>query len=151
MQQRPDTREIKPDTPTLIEWDEQTFALGIEEMDATHAEFIDLLNRLDAAANSLFPALFNRLVEHTRTHFENEEARMLLCRFPAINEHTSEHRRVLGELNRIQKRVDRGLISFGRMYVREGLPEWFRLHAATMDSALAAQWMRHQSSGPKQA
>ncbi len=151
LQQRSGMHVMKRETPVLIEWDEQSFALGIEEMDATHAEFIDLLNQLDTAANSAFPALFTRLVEHTRTHFESEEARMLLCRFPAINEHTGEHHRVLGELNRIKKRVDRGLISFGRMYVREGLPQWFRLHAATMDSALAGHWMRHQSSGPKQA
>jgi hemerythrin-like metal-binding protein len=142
---------MKPDTPTLIEWDEHAFVLGVADMDATHSEFIDLLNRLNNAADATFPALFKALLEHTQMHFESEEARMLLCGFPAISEHTNEHRRVLGELTRIKKRVDRGLISFGRMYVRQSLPDWFRLHAATMDSALAAHWIHHQSSGPKQA
>lgn len=152
MQQRSAIHVKNPNTPLLIEWDEQAFTLGVEDMDATHAEFIDLLNQLDNTANPAFPALFVRLVEHTRTHFENEEARMLLCKFPAIQEHTQEHRRVLGELTQIWKKIDKGLISFGRMYVREGLPGWFRLHAATMDSALAAHWKHyHQSSGPKHA
>ena len=135
----------------MIEWDDQAFQLGVADMDETHAEFIELLNRLDIAPNSEFICLFNDLVAHTHAHFDNEHARMMLCSFPAINEHTGEHQRVLGELNQIKRQVDKGLISFGRMYVREGLPGWFRLHAATMDSALAAHWKQYQSSGPKQA
>ena len=58
---------------------------------------------------------------------------------------TTRSLRVLGKLTQIKKQVDKGLISFGRMYVREGLPGWFRLHAATMDSALAAHWKHHAS------
>ena len=132
--------------PALIEWDPQAFGLGIPGMDETHAQFVELVNRLDAAPNSEFAALFTCLLEHTRSHFEEEEARMLQCSFPAIAEHRNEHRRVLGELAQIRKQVDRGLVSFGRMYVREGLPGWFRLHAATMDSALAAHWKQHASA-----
>ena len=140
----------------MIEWDADTFTLGVDEMDGTHAEFISLLNQLNEIPNSGFAALFACLLEHTEAHFDSENARMLLCQFPAINEHNSEHQRVLGELSRKKKQVDKGLISFGRAYVRE-LPGWFRLHAATMDSALAAHWKYQQtaeqlqSSGPKQA
>jgi hemerythrin len=70
---------------------------------------------------------------------------MRSCGFPAIREHSDEHQRILGELGRIGQRVNKGLVSFGRMYVREGLPDWFRLHAATMDSALAAHWKQYRS------
>ena len=135
----------KASAPVLIEWDSQAFGLGIPEMDETHIQFIELLNQLEATVNSEYAGLFTRLVEHTRSHFEEEEARMLECSFPAITEHSSEHQRVLGELTQIKKQVDKGLISFGRMYVREGLPGWFRLHAATMGSALAAHWKHHAS------
>lgn len=124
----------------LIEWDADAFELGVGDMDETHRAFVELVNALDEAPNSRFPALFAELLEHTRAHFEAEQARMLLCKFPATREHTGEHQRVLGELTQIRKQVDKGLISFGRAYVREGLPGWFRLHAATMDSALAAHW-----------
>jgi hypothetical protein len=40
-------------------------------------------------------------------------------------------------LNQFKKRVDKGLIGFGRNYIKERMPDWFALHAATMDSALA--------------
>jgi hemerythrin-like metal-binding protein len=135
--------------PSLIEWDAAAFAIGVADMDAAHKQFIDLLNQLDGAVNSEFAALFTRLLEHTRAHFEDEEARMQLCGFPAIAEHSGEHRRVLGELTQIKRQVDKGLVSFGRCYVREGLPGWFRLHAATMDSALAAHWRQHEASTVK--
>jgi len=122
----------------LIEWDDQAFVTGIPEMDTTHSQFVDLLNRLDNTVNSEFAALFTRLVEHTQAHFADEEALMLASHFPGVTDHTGEHRRVLGELAQIKKQVDKGLISFGRCYLREGLPGWFRLHVATMDAALAA-------------
>ena len=134
----------KTGVSALIEWDALLYGLGVPAMDETHAQFIKLLNQLDAAPNSEFTGLFTKLVEHTRLHFEEEESRMLQCNFPAIAEHCSEHQRVLGELTQIKRQVDKGLVSFGRMYVREGLPGWFRLHAATMDSALAAHWKHHQ-------
>jgi hemerythrin-like metal-binding protein len=134
---------VRNSSSALIEWDRAAFALGVPDMDATHEAFIRLLNRLDAAPNSEFPALFARLLEHTQAHFEDEEARMQRCAFPATTEHSHEHRRILGELAQIRRQVDKGLVSFGRAYVREGLPGWFRLHAATMDSALAAHWKLH--------
>jgi hemerythrin-like metal-binding protein len=107
-------------------------------MDATHAEFAALLNRLgetpDAAA---FMAGFAALVAHTERHFAAEDLLMVESRFPALGEHRSEHLRVLGQLRQIDERVQRGRLQMGREYIRE-LPAWFDLHAATMDSALAA-------------
>jgi len=35
-------------------------------------------------------------------------------------------------------RVDKGMITFGRSFVRDRLPQWFGLHVTTMDSALVA-------------
>ena len=83
-----------------------------------------------------FPALFVRLHEHTRQHFEHEGKLMKACRFPAIGEHNSEHLRVLGELAHF--RAWRGCRPPGPgAQIRQGLPDWFATHLATMDSALA--------------
>jgi hypothetical protein len=49
---------------------------------------------------------------------------------------------VLGELEKFERQINLGRESFARAYVRQALPDWFRLHAATMDSALAAHWRR---------
>jgi hemerythrin-like metal-binding protein len=123
---------------SLINWNDQEFLLGVGVMDDTHHEFIDLVNELAMADDRTFKGLFDTLITHTLQHFEQEERLMLDSAFPAINEHKDEHQRILGELNQFKKRVDKGLLSFGRSYINDRMPGWFRLHAASMDSALAA-------------
>lgn len=113
-------------------------SLGYGDIDQQHGEFIVLIQQLDTAEKTLFPELFQKLVEHTTQHFEYENALMETYRFPAQVEHQGEHHRVLAELNDFKKRVDRGLLTFGYAYVRERLPQWFTLHVNTMDSALVA-------------
>ncbi|MES9971664.1 MAG: hemerythrin domain-containing protein [Candidatus Thiodiazotropha sp.] len=122
----------------LIENFEQHYLLGLDEMDDTHREFITLINRLGEAGKDEFVALFAELATHTREHFTQEERWMEASGFPALHEHTDEHRRVLGELDRFAQRVASGSVMLGRAYVVQQLPQWFDLHAKTMDSALAS-------------
>ena len=116
-------------------WDDR-FGLGVAEMDATHREFVELADALQGAADAEFPALFARLHEHTRLHFEHEGKLMKACRFAAIGEHNSEHLRVLGELAHFARGVAAGRLVSARQYAK-ALPEWFATHLATMDAALA--------------
>ena len=117
-------------------WDEARYALGVPEMDGTHREFVELSYALLVASDEDFPALFVKLHEHTRQHFEHEGKLMKACRFPAIGEHHSEHLRVLGELAHFSRGVAAGRLGLARDYVRN-LPAWFATHLSTMDSALA--------------
>ncbi|NEX21120.1 hemerythrin [Thiorhodococcus mannitoliphagus] len=128
----------------LIDPDNARFRLGVPDMDSVHFEFIDLVNAMAEANQARFLELFERLVEHTLAHFEREEQWMTETGFPALQEHRADHQRVLGDLKAIGQRTTRGKLALGRAYVREQLPGWFALHAATMDSALAA----HLKSNP---
>lgn len=107
-------------------------------IDSDHESFVSLLNQLDAADNAEFPGLFQHLFEHTVQHFAMEDLLMRDSRFPAEAEHSGEHQRVLTEFKQFKIRVDKGMLAFGRSFVRERLPQWFQLHVSTMDSALAA-------------
>jgi hemerythrin len=122
---------------TIISWDDNRFLLDVEIMDDTHKEFVALVNRLAASADSEFAARFDALTTHNTAHFQQEEKLMIESRFPAFAEHRDDHLRILGEFRQFKKRVDAGLIVFARNYINARLPEWFSLHAATMDSALA--------------
>ncbi|MBT8439318.1 MAG: hemerythrin family protein [Gammaproteobacteria bacterium] len=122
---------------SIIDWMDEQYLLGIVNMDNTHKEFVSLVNQLAAAADTDFATLFDELITHTQAHFLQEEKLMMASNFPAYAEHNDEHARILGELNQFKKRVDKGLIAFGRNYIKERMPDWFALHAATMDSALA--------------
>jgi hemerythrin len=122
---------------TLIEKTDSLFTSNTL-IDNDHDEFIKLLTQLDSASKADFPALFQQLYEHTEHHFERENQLMSQLSFPAEGEHKGEHLRVLGEFRQFKSRVDKGLITFGRAFVKDRLPEWFRLHVTTMDSALVA-------------
>jgi hemerythrin len=123
----------------IIEDFDARYLLGVDAMDVTHREFVGLVNRLAASDNAGFAAGFPELVAHTREHFAGEDRLMEACGFPAIAEHRAEHARVLGDLERLASKVVSGRARLARAYVVEQLPSWFDLHAATMDSALAAR------------
>lgn len=125
----------------------KTVNVGYQPIDHDHAEFISLLDELDNAVDAEFPALFRSLHQHTEQHFQRENQLMQELAFPAESEHVGEHQRVLGEFKQFQSRVDKGLIAFGRAFVKERLPAWFQLHVATMDSALAAHINNSNNTG----
>lgn len=112
--------------------------LDYEPIDNDHDEFIIMLNQLDSADNADFPALFQHLYEHTEQHFDRENQLMKQFAFPAETAHKGEHQRVLEEFTQFKTLIDKGLITFGRSFVKERLPQWFQLHALTMDKALVA-------------
>jgi len=123
--------------------------LGVDSMDATHGEFIALVDELNHTADAqAFADGFARLGAHTQRHFEHESRLMRACRFPAIGEHESAHARVLGELAFMQRQVSAGRLAPARDYVR-GLPDWFHSHLLTMDAALAGGLKQQDMAAPQ--
>ena len=122
----------------LIEAGQPKHVLGISIMDDIHSGFIQLVNALGRADKIDFAELFEQLVQHTEEHFLSEKNLMLEHKFPALQEHLEEHNRVSGELSQIALRVRDGSFLIARSYIQNRIPEWFDLHASTMDSALAA-------------
>jgi hemerythrin len=134
---------------TPIAWSWERFGLGVPSIDDIHQEFVTLMNAVATASEKELPGLFAELCEHTRAHFAHEDALMIKYRFPAIIEHQGEHGRVLTELEDLDERVAQGRTALARAYVRDQLPEWFALHATTMDSALAAH-IKHAEGGRRE-
>ncbi|QWF69861.1 hemerythrin family protein [Methylomonas paludis] len=112
--------------------------LDHSEIDQDHQQFYDLLKSLEQVDNADFPAHFQELYRLTEAHFEMEDDLMTSHEYPGAADHQAEHQRVLGEFKQFQLRVNKGLISFGRVFARERLCQWFVLHISTMDSALVS-------------
>lgn len=115
-----------------------TLQLDYAPIDDSHQLFASLLKQLAVADKAQFSQLFRQLHEHTEAHFDLENRLMERYAFPAAAEHKGEHQRVLAEFGQFGKRVNKGLIVFGRSFITERLPSWFELHVTTMDSALVA-------------
>ncbi len=111
--------------------------LNHADMDATHQEFLGLLQAASTCPVKQLTTAFEKLVSHTELHFVQELQWMQNSKFPALGEHRDEHQRILGELNFHLKRLNQGKTTMALAYLKEYLPEWFNLHVSSMDSALA--------------
>lgn len=114
------------------------YTLGDAAIDATHREFLELCVAAGQTQGAAFGAAFQHLLEHTRAHFAAEEARMQVSGYPALGEHRAHHRQLLGDMERLGQRASAGRPAMARAWLAETLPQWFDLHARTMDSALIA-------------
>mgnify|MGYP003618440171 FL=1 len=107
--------------------------LGNPVLDDTHAEFVELLNRLQDATDVL--PILDEMIAHTAAHFALEESWMARINFPAAGCHVGEHNQVIGVMRMVRKRVAGGDTEFVQVLVTE-LSAWLRIHATTMDYAL---------------
>ncbi len=125
---------------TLLAWTDE-LATGHAEMDQTHREFIELLDRVEAVreadAATVLP-VFDALIAHTTEHFAREDAWMQANGFASENGHSLQHTQVLGVLQEVRKRiVEQGQVQLlGELL--PGLIQWFDGHARAADAGLAA-------------
>lgn len=116
--------------------------VAIPSMNDTHLEEMLIINKLDTAiANSDVGAisqLLDELLEHTTTHFMNEDNMMEKALYPAYHAHKSEHDRHLQELgsliNYFEKNKEPKAIY---AYSKGNLTPWRIHHIETMDTMMA--------------
>ncbi len=121
-------------------------------MNRDHAEFVELreavlvtLARNGNAAE--VDALLERLLDHTRHHFAEEERLMQETRFPPYAMHKGEHDRVLADMDAhvARWRQDRDKTTLSD-WLEVGLVDWFVSHVSTMDF-VTARFIKAQGKG----
>ncbi len=119
--------------------------LGEPVTDATHAEFLQLLDTVTRADDAGFLAAFDEWIAHTRHHFEQEEQWMEAMQFGPRHCHASEHQGVLAVAQAVRDKIaeeqidpegsGKGGLSLGRRLVDE-LSGWFDHHVKSMDTMM---------------
>ncbi|MFN3565880.1 MAG: bacteriohemerythrin [Burkholderiaceae bacterium] len=112
--------------------------LGYAPIDALHAEFEACVAAFEGAGAP--STALAGLRAHLLRHFGDEERWMRESEFPAFDCHKREHDKVLDVLAEVERRFAEGDEDVVRRLAAE-LPNWFSIHAVTMDSALVA-WLR---------
>lgn len=121
--------------------------LGHDPMDRVHEEFVELIDALATAAGEAVAPALSTLLDHTRDHFETENAWMRATDFPARECHIAEHDAVLRSIDGVRARVACGYLAAAAPLARE-LAAWFPAHCDYLDAALA-HWMCKQRWGAK--
>lgn len=134
------------DSHDILEWG-SNFLLGYAPMDAVHEEFVNLLARLQVAADTDILLVFRELAQHTRAHFDLENQWMLSTEFPARECHMDEHAAVIRSIEDVLELLEEGDFQVCRR-LGSALTTWFPNHADYLDSALA-HWMCKSRLGGK--
>ena len=121
---------------TTVQWSED-LALGIEAMDATHQEFVLLLEQAALADDAALLRAWDKVVRHTQEHFGLEDQWMKDSDFSSCECHSGEHSAILAVMQEGGRRGAAGNNELVRQLARE-LGVWFAGHAQGMDTALAA-------------
>jgi hemerythrin len=114
----------------------EDLTLGVAEMDETHAEFLTLLESVKQSAGSDFLFSFEALIEHTETHFSQEEEMMRSHHYYGLPEHENEHETLLDEMRYFFAKAKK-LPPLGRSYIDDYAFEKFHRHVINIDSQLA--------------
>ena len=125
-----------------LDWTPE-LALGDARIDETHREFVDMLNVVGDAPDETMLAAIDALIAHTEEHFGQEQRWMAATDFPPTHCHLDEHEGVLNAIRETRVYVVEGKFRVGKVLAQE-LGNWFRSHAATMDTMLA-QWLKAQN------
>ncbi|MDD5057260.1 MAG: hemerythrin family protein [Sideroxydans sp.] len=115
----------------------------LDFMNRDHAEFVALRGELLDLLTQNSPVaevdtLLEKLLEHTRLHFAEEERLMLETQFPPYPVHKGEHEKVLANMadhfeNWKAKRDAAAL----RKWLETPVADWFVAHVGTMDHVTA--------------
>lgn len=114
-----------------------TSATGVVVMDVLHQQLDEALHATLAANDAMFIRRFRRLVALLEEAFATEEFWMEEVDYPAIKSHREQHARVLSGMHHVHCSLMEGDVGAARKVVAVLLPDWLKLHVATMDTALA--------------
>ncbi len=109
---------------------------GDSRMDATHEEFVSMLNQILETPQDQQLPLYQDFLKHTVEHFAQEDRWMLATGFSADNCHAGQHATILETMRAVQVHYEGGDIEIITR-LAEALAEWFPGHANSMDAGLA--------------
>jgi hemerythrin len=130
---------------TEFAWDDR-YLLGHGEMDATHREFVDLVNALQTADDAGLGEALAAFAAHCEAHFAQENEWMVKNDFPPRDCHIDEHNKVLASVYEVQQHLADGDVAIVRE-LTTALIDWFPGHADYLDSALATWLVKRAHAG----
>jgi hemerythrin-like metal-binding protein len=119
-------------------WDE-SYAIGIEEIDRQHMEFMRLLRRFNLGVPKTSSAvqlrILDELLKYADYHFSSEENMMFFTKYPELTAQQREHVRLRnGLLSRVE--AYRRTPETGEQLI-EFLYDWFINHIQIEDRKIA--------------
>lgn len=122
---------------TRKEWDD-SFSVGIEELDAQHRKLLDLINEIGDLADAQNPAksaafgALNGMIRYAEKHFRTEEAYFDKYSYPEHRQQEEEHEGFVESVFSMAQELDNeSPLSWGAMILY--LEDWYTEHVLGND------------------
>jgi hemerythrin-like metal-binding protein len=91
----------------FLKW-EDTYNIGVKEIDIQHRGLFDIISRLKTSRNyetegKYFLATLTQFIDYTKIHFATEERYMREAEYPKIVEHQQEHTEFMIEVMKLAR------------------------------------------------
>jgi len=91
----------------FVTWKDQ-YSVGIERLDADHKRLLNLINRLQMAADyytgpGFVEESLDEVVDYTKNHFAREEELMEKYDYPDLEEHKRQHRKMVEKIDTLME------------------------------------------------
>ncbi len=118
-----------------IKWDD-SYLIGIEEIDHQHKYFFLLISRLDRMnrgkdKDQFITGTVDELVKYAIFHFKSEENLMEFNGYPQLNDHKLLHINLIEELNNEKLRYENGIIPLDNIV--KFIFKWLVIHTTHED------------------
>lgn len=131
---------------TFAEWDDEKYAIGIEQVDDQHRRLFGLVNELYEAMRGdedvAIGPILNDLEEYTYVHFDDEQAFMGECGFSTAcgdcyAAHQEAHRTFEAEVSRLRELHESGDATV-HMKTLRFMRSWLAEHVGEVDQQIGA-------------
>ena len=123
----------------IIIWND-TYSVGVREIDSQHKQLVDMINSLDNDMNSdkakeELNRVLNLLTDYTIKHFSTEEELMMKYNYTDFNHHKEEHTNLVNDIKkfRVDYLAEKGSLS---MDIGKYLKDWLMNHIMDTDKKL---------------
>ncbi len=120
----------------LYQWNE-SYSVGIDEMDREHQKLFSLINDLYDAlkiggSKTIMEKVFDDLFQYARVHFSDEEELMKKYDYPALAEQQTQHGSFVKKINNELIRFKNGSLLVG-VEMMNFLNDWLVNHIQLFD------------------
>lgn len=127
----------------LIMWSDD-YSVGIDCLDTDHISLVGIINQIDEATRykadkAVISGLLKALIDHTRNHFQREEAVLRSLGYGGLDEHKALHRAMADKLARLCEDYERGADAALGDDALEFLCAWFDEHVLEIDRRYKAE------------
>lgn len=126
----------------IIRWDDNTYSIGIDEIDDQHKNLVELINQLNEASLTGKTEIeigdtIRKMYYYTDYHFETEENYFRKFNYPETTTHLKEHKLFLKKVLQFRREYeDGGELIFDEVF--SFLKNWLLNHILVSDKKYVA-------------